>query len=255
MGEILETGVIDSGNINGAKVTCNEMCYTELEAFPIMEGFTIADAKEVVFNGNPEQIAEMLDDYSKYFEEVTNPENSASNPFFKSKYSPLSEVLNVVRPIMGKYGFGILQSPKMSESGMVQVQTILTHRSGATISFPSIEARPAKADVQGIMSIITYLRRASVNAILGVCGEPDDDGNSSSNKKEKPPVKNALTPEQSEMRKTLIQLCSDISAKSPDNKKKIVDALKAVEPTGNINKLRSDEDFTKATEIVNGLGL
>lgn len=251
MGEILEKEVMEK------EFVCNEQCYTELEAFPITEGFTIKDEGEVVFNGSPEQIAEMLDDYAKYFEEVTNPENSASNPFFKSKYSPLSEVLNTVRPLLGQYGFGILQSPKMSSAGLVQVQTIMTHRSGATISFPSIEARPAKADVQGIMSIITYLRRASVNAILGVCGEPDDDGNSNSNKDKakKPPVKDPLTPEQAEARKVLIQLCSELSAKAPENKKTIVDALKAIEPTGNINKLRSDEEFTKATEIVNGLGL
>ena len=152
--------------------------YPSIEELPL-PGFTIEDDKQVVFNGTPDQIAEMLTDYAKYFEEVENPENSASNPFFKSKYAPLATVLNTIRPILGKYGFGILQSPKMGDNGLVQVQTILTHRSGATISFPNIEARPAKNDVQGIMSIITYLRRASVNAVLGICGEEDDDGNSS----------------------------------------------------------------------------
>ena len=250
MGEILEKEVMEQ------EFCCNEQCYTELEAFPVTEGFTIKDEGEVVFNGSPEQIAEMLDDYAKYFEEVTNPENSASNPFFKSKYSPLSEVLNTVRPLLGQYGFGILQSPKVSSAGLVQVQTIMTHRSGATISFPSIEARPAKADVQGIMSIITYLRRASVNAILGVCGEPDDDGNGNSNKDKKPAAKKeTLTPEQAQAKKDLTQLCADFVAKDPKNRNILIDALKELEPTGNINKLKTDAEFSKAAEIVKGLGL
>jgi len=234
--------------------TCDGICYEELE-FLEPEGFAIKDEGEVVFNGTPEQIAEMLDDYAKYFEEVENPENNASNPFFKSKYSPLSTVLNTIRPTLGKYGFGILQSPKIGANGSVQVQTILTHRSGATISFPSIESKPPKPDVQSVLSMITYLRRGSINAIMGICGEPDDDGNSNSPKKPTKPTPDKLTEEQQILRTNLIKLCADLTAKDSSNKSKIIESLKQLEPTGNVNKLKTEDDFNAAIKIVTDLGL
>lgn len=256
MGEILETGVIDGGNINGTKVSCNELCYTELEAFQ-EDRFYLEDDGEVIFKGSDEQIAEMFADYANYFGEVTNPWNTMTNAFLKNKYAPLNEVLNTVRPVLAENGFSVIQTPKVDEKGDVLVQTILMHRSGAMISFPSLKSKAVKADIQGLGAAITYLRRFAISSILGVASENDDDGNGNStkDKTKKPPVKDPLTPEQAEARKVLIQLCSELSAKAPENKKTIVDALKAIEPTGNINKLRSDEEFTKATEIVNGLGL
>ena len=244
-------GEIETNEVEVMENTCEGLCYTELEGLGIPEGFAIKDEKEVEFNGTPDQIAEMLSDYSKYFEEVTNPENSATNPFFKSKYSPLHAVLNILRPVLGKYGFGVLQAPKIGANGAVQVQTILTHRSGAMISFPSLEAKPPKPDVQSVISMVTYLRRASIGSILGVCGEPDDDGDSNNPKGKKAPAPKVtpLTPEQSALRKELIQLCADLTAKDKDNKAKIL------KTTGDFNSLKTVEEFNHAIEAVNGLGL
>lgn len=251
MGEILENEQIEQDVVD------NGMCFGELEAFSIPEGFAIKDNKEVCFNGSSEQISEMLDDYSKYFGEVTNPWNTMTNAFLKNKYSPLNEVLNTVRPVLAENGFSVIQIPKVDEKGDVLVQTILMHKSGAMISFPSLKSKAVKADIQGLGAAITYLRRFSISSILGVASENDDDGNGNSNKDKpkKAPAKDPLTPEQAKAKKDLTQLCSDFVSKDPKNRNTLIEALKEVEPTGNINKLKTDAEFSKATEIVKGLGL
>lgn len=136
------------------------------------------NAKSIQIFGTQEQRQEMFSSWAKYFTEVTNPENTVVNTFFKAKYSPLNEVLNAVRPILGKYGLGILQVPSFNGTDC-SVTTILTHESGAFISFPALTNKPTKQDVQGMGSTLTYLRRFALNSITGVMGEVDDDGNAS----------------------------------------------------------------------------
>ena len=137
------------------------------------------NAKSIQFFGTQEQRQEMFSSWAKYFLEVTNPENTVVNTFFKAKYSPLNEVLNTVRPILGKYGFGIFQAPSFNGTDC-SVNTILTHESGAFMSFPALTNKPTKQDVQGMGSTLTYLRRFALNSIAGVMGEVDDDGNAAS---------------------------------------------------------------------------
>ena len=137
------------------------------------------NAKSIQIFGTQEQRQEMFSSWAKYFSEVTNPENTVVNTFFKAKYSPLNEVLNTVRPILGKYGFGIFQTPSFNGTDC-SVNTILTHESGAFMSFPALTNKPTKQDVQGMGSTLTYLRRFALNSIAGVMGEVDDDGNAAS---------------------------------------------------------------------------
>ncbi len=152
------------------------------------------DVMEIV--GSDEQKAEMFSDLAKYYAEVGNPENTTMNAYFKAKYAPLGEVLNTVRPVLGKYGLAITQAigTGVNESpyeGKCVVSSVLTHKSGAYIVFPAVAAAPTKGDVQGIGATLTYLRRFAVNAVAGVAGEVDDDGQKSSEtaaaKKEKTP--------------------------------------------------------------------
>ena len=142
------------------------------------------EEKDIQIFGNVNQRQQMFEDLAKYFEEVTNPENTVVNTFFKAKYAPLNEVLNTVRPILGKYGFSVMQIPTFDNANC-SVNTILTHKSGGCISFPALQNKPTKPDVQGMGSTLTYLRRFSLNAILGVMGEVDDDGNAASSKTDK----------------------------------------------------------------------
>ncbi len=152
--------------------------------------------------GNEKQIGALTKAYAGFFGEVSNPLTKANNPFFNSKYADLQTVLNTVRPIMKKYGLGIMQVPYISAntydkkelklfrnkgtfdigvSKLVHVQTILTHADGGMIIFPAFSGVIAECnadkEIQAQGALVTYLRRFAINAVLGINGEPDDDGN------------------------------------------------------------------------------
>lgn len=126
----------------------------------------------------------------KVLNEMKNPINSVENSYFKSKYVPLSDILDLARPILSKYGFALLQVPTVFydavqlknggvyEQGVVKVQTSLIHQSGEKIEFPEIVIKAKDASAQSVGSAITYARRYALASILGISGkDEDDDGN------------------------------------------------------------------------------
>lgn len=120
---------------------------------------------------------------AKFQEEVKNPANTANNPFFKSKYAPLSDVLNLVRPILTKHGLSLIQSPSGNGTDII-VSTLLLHSSGEWIETEPLILKADKATAQGCGSAITYGRRYAISAVLGISSEDDDDGNHATGNKE-----------------------------------------------------------------------
>jgi hypothetical protein len=97
------------------------------------------------------------------------------NPFFKSKYASLSDILDVIREPLAENGLSFVQFPK----GKYGLESMLLHKSGEWIS-ESYEMEPTKHDPQGAGSVITYQRRYALGAILGLNIDEDDDGNQAS---------------------------------------------------------------------------
>lgn len=126
-----------------------------------------------------DNLAEFSKAFALFQSEVINPLNSTVNSFFKNKYATLADVLNEVRPVLSKYGLSILQMPSGND-GLVQLTTLIMHTSGEWIETEPMVMRPEKGTPQGIGSCLTYLRRYSLSAILGVASEDDDDGNEAS---------------------------------------------------------------------------
>src|SRR5699024_5628712 len=124
----------------------------------------------------------------KFQGEVKNPANTATNPFFKSKYAPLNDVLNTVRPILSKHGLSVLQAPH-TEGENVTITTILMHESGEWIESPPLSLKMDKVTAQGAGSAITYARRYALSAVLGISSEDDDDGNAAEPKGNGKPTK------------------------------------------------------------------
>lgn len=101
---------------------------------------------------------------------------SADNPFFKSKYAPLDEIIPAIREAMKKHGLAYIQVPQ----GADEVETTIVHaESGQSIS-GTIKMTPKDASPQGHGSAITYARRYALVSMLGLNTEGDDDGNASS---------------------------------------------------------------------------
>lgn len=115
--------------------------------------------------------------------EIENPEKNATNPAFRSKYVNLTGVLEVVRPALAKNGLAVVQGVGMDD-GRVVVTTRLVHASGQWLEPGAASAPLGKQDAQGVGSAVTYLRRYSLLAALGIAPEEDDDGNAASRSRE-----------------------------------------------------------------------
>lgn len=131
-----------------------------------------------------ENIQNLSKSLAAFQAEVKNPANTAINPHFKSKYAPLNEILNEVRPILAKYGLSVMQSPS-ADGDKVSVVTLLMHESGEWLESCPLALKADKPTAQGAGSAITYGRRYSLSAVLGISSEDDDDGNNAEPKKQK----------------------------------------------------------------------
>ena len=128
-----------------------------------------------------EAINELATALAKAQAELKNPAFDSANPHFKSKFASLASVRDAVTPILASYGLSVSQFPFSTEQRAGCI-TMLMHSSGQWIS--SECALPmTKIDAQGAGSAITYARRYSLQAIVSVVGDEDDDGNAASKPK------------------------------------------------------------------------
>ena len=109
--------------------------------------------------------------------EMTSPTANRSNPAFKgSKYATLDHILDHVRPILGKHGLGLTQAVYSAE-GRVGVKTSIVHPEGVIELGEITVAVKPETNAQQVGGILTYLRRQSVQAALGISTDLDSDGN------------------------------------------------------------------------------
>ena len=98
------------------------------------------------------------------------------NPFFKSSYADLGSIWDAARPVLSKYGLCIMQTTEIApDRNQVIMVTTLAHTSGQWMK-SYLPLNPSKNDSQGMGAAITYLRRYSLSAIVGVVCDEDDDG-------------------------------------------------------------------------------
>jgi len=105
---------------------------------------------------------------------MENAKKSESNPFFKSRYADLSEILAVARMPLSKNDLCVTQSTLLTHNGGIILKTMVAHKSGQWIAgyYP---VKPIKEDPQGYGSAMTYARRYTYASMIGV-GQEDDDG-------------------------------------------------------------------------------
>jgi len=118
---------------------------------------------------------------SKAQGEITAASKDANNPFFKSKYADLASVWDACRAPLSKNGICVVQIPS-ADGQLVTVTTILGHASGQKI-VGELSGSAKAADPQSVGSVVTYLRRYSLSAMVSVAPE-DDDGNAGTGKPE-----------------------------------------------------------------------
>lgn len=110
-----------------------------------------------------------------------NPKKTSSNPYFRSRYADLSEVLDCLSEPLEMSKLAISQHPSYNGS-VLNIETLVIHESGEWMSSViscevnkvqnengQIETNPQK-----IGSLISYLRRYSIASIFCLAQEDDD---------------------------------------------------------------------------------
>ena len=106
--------------------------------------------------------------------ELEAAKKTSKNPFFKSTYADLSEVVSTLKPVFPKNGLSYIQLPGIAGSLSTQVM----HKSGQWIR-QTATVTLSKTDPQSVGSAITYMRRYGLTGAAGLATE-DDDGNGAS---------------------------------------------------------------------------
>lgn len=135
------------------------------------------------------EINELMGALAKAQGKMSGAIKDAANPFFKSKYADLNSVWSACREPLSENGLAVTQTVQEKESGEIFLRTTLAHSSGQWISsiMPiRIKSDGKKNELQELGACLTYLRRYTLSAIVGVAPDEDDDGNSVSGYKASP---------------------------------------------------------------------
>jgi hypothetical protein len=134
-----------------------------------------------------ESIAKLAEALAKAQGVMEGASKDATNPFFKAKYADLAAVWDACRKPLSDNGLSVVQVSRFipEQPDLVCIETMLIHSSGEWIR-GQLAVKPVKSDPQSVGSCITYLRRYSLQSIVGIAPE-DDDGNAASGQGEKAP--------------------------------------------------------------------
>lgn len=96
------------------------------------------------------------------------------NPHFKSKFADLNSCIDACKKPLSDNGLCVMQLPEQREGKDILV-TMLAHSSGQWIAseYPLLAAA---MNSQGFGSAMTYAKRYSLCALLGIVSDEDDDG-------------------------------------------------------------------------------
>lgn len=149
------------------------------------------------------------------------------------KYATLDECMNLLKPLLKKYGFCLSQPLKMVD-GKFFLETILIHKSGQYLSSIcplEINEKDLKmSSMQKIGSAITYARRYSLG-IIGITTDEDVDDLPNV------PVKKENVDEQKTMKLNFMKSLMTIVN---NDEHKLADLLNSIEFDSNKNYTRED---------------
>lgn len=121
------------------------------------------------------------DDLIKVQSALESVSKSSLNPHFKNKYANLADILAVVKPALNNNNFFLTQKVLIKDGSEV-LRTEITHKSGQVLDSEAPLNVVDKTNPQKYGSAITYMRRYSLTALLGI-EEEDDDGQKAAQQK------------------------------------------------------------------------
>jgi hypothetical protein len=160
----------------------------------------------------------------KFQASVSKVAKEANNPFFKSKYASLANILDTIQKPLSESGLAISQFPDANA-----LTTIILHAdSGEWMESSYVMPVAKQNDPQAMGSAMTYARRYALGSILNLNIDDDDDGEKAMGRQI--PKKDELTPKHPSWTKAVEHLktgglMTDITSKfevSPVNMKLLI---------------------------------
>lgn len=111
------------------------------------------------------------------------------NPHLKNRYADLNAIYEAAREALARHDLAVVQTMQPTDGTRAHVRTTLLHKSGEWIAGELVMPLDRQGGAQGMGSAITYARRYSLSAIVGIVTEDDDDGNAAQGRTRKAEVK------------------------------------------------------------------
>lgn len=105
--------------------------------------------------------------------EINHASQDGKNPYFKSNYATLEQVITTVKPALNRHGIYFQQKSHLSDDG-VGVETIF-YGHGSELSSGIVHIPCDKKDPQSYGSALTYAKRYSLSLACGIGHQKDDD--------------------------------------------------------------------------------
>ena len=105
--------------------------------------------------------------------ELKNAALDKVNAHFGQRYASLGSLTDAVRPVLARHGLALLQLAGTPEPSKISLSTMLIHSSGEYIR--ETMTVPLAGNIQQAGGAITYMRRYTLSAMLGIVGDEDDD--------------------------------------------------------------------------------
>lgn len=107
--------------------------------------------------------------------ELKNPEKNKDG--YGYKYAELASIIDMVKPVLQRYGLSIIQFP-VSEGDRVGVKTVILHASGEKLEesvYLPVPEMKGNTATQAAGAAITYARRYALQAVLNISADDDTD--------------------------------------------------------------------------------
>ncbi len=125
-----------------------------------------------------DKLDQILPEFYQFQQNVRNPKKTAAGQGYK--YMTLDDLITHAREAMKDLGLSFSQEVRSGENGDIELMTRIYHTSGQWLAFgPLILPADNGQDMNRIQqagSAITYARRYSLAAALGIASEEDNDG-------------------------------------------------------------------------------
>ena len=110
---------------------------------------------------------------------------NAENPHLRNRYADLAAVYEATRQVLPRHELAVIQTAIPTDGTRAAIRTTLAHSSGEWIAGELCMPLDRQGGPQGMGSALTYARRYSLAALVGVVSEDDDDGNAAQGRKSK----------------------------------------------------------------------